>query len=92
MKELTWGESRARIWLNELPRWEYTATRVAERGLRASGLRDDTSTCLAVEMAVHIGPMIQYGALGATFLPERRNDLLVRVLVSAEPGQRFPVP
>ena len=92
MEELTWGESRARIWLNELPCWEYPATRVAERRLRASRLRDDTSTCLAVEMAVHTGPMLQYGALGATFLPERRDDLLVRVLVSAEPGQRFPVP
>jgi hypothetical protein len=92
MKELAWEESRARIWFHELPHWEYPAIRVAERRLQASGRQNGTSTCLAVEMAVHTGPMIQYGALGAAFLPEHRDNLLIRVLISAEPGEPFPLP
>ncbi len=90
MRELTWGWSKARIWLNESPGWNYEAARVAERHLLADGMRDGKRRCMAVEMFVPTGPMARYGGLGATFVPEQNENLRVQVLVSAEQALPFP--
>ena len=86
MQELAWGSNKARIWLNELPSWDYEVTHVVEHHLPAYGMHSGGVRCVAVERVRYVA-QIMYGALGATFVPEPREDLLVQVLVSTDQGQ-----
>lgn len=89
MREITWRLNRARIWLNELPDWSYEAALVAECQLPAHRMRNENTRYAGVEMFIPAGGMVMYGGLGAIFVPEQTENLLVQVLVSADQGKLF---
>lgn len=89
MRELTWKYNKARIWFDEFPNWKYEATQVVEYRLPTCSIQNEGLREVAVEMLIPVGPMAMYGALGATFLPEPRGDLLIQILVSSCQEQRY---
>lgn len=86
MKELTWKRNKARIWFEDLPDWSYKAIQMVEWNLPTSHVSERRFCSAAVEMMIPAGPMAMYGALGATFTPERRADLRIQILVSDNDG------
>ncbi|MDQ2886972.1 MAG: hypothetical protein M3Y39_12925 [Chloroflexota bacterium] len=89
MKLLTWGYSKARIWLAELPDWKYEAVEMVEREQMAKEGEGTELSCAAVELFLPVGPRAYYGGLGAILVPESTGKLHVRVTVSSDKGQRF---
>src|SRR5579883_2936746 len=87
MREISWKLNKARIWLNEFPNWDYDVAQVEEYHLPADRLRDGNLQSIAIEMLKPTGPIAMYGGLGATFVPEKRENLLVRVFVSTDQGR-----
>jgi hypothetical protein len=85
MMQVEWGWSRARIWLQTLPNWVTEQSEVTERRLVTEAPRMSRPASAAVEIVLP-GPKCRYGALGATFVPDGTNTLVLRVLHSATMG------
>ncbi|HWS83103.1 MAG TPA: hypothetical protein VN207_02470 [Ktedonobacteraceae bacterium] len=86
MRTLRWGFHKARIWLDELPTWDYQSLEVVEQSSDVSKSRDSKSKKGAVEVYAPIGPIAYYGALGATFTPQDIGRVTIRVPISEDKG------
>src|SRR5712664_4064448 len=86
MRTLSWGFRKARIWLDELPTWDFHALEVVEQSSNVSKPGSNKSKKCAVEIYVPIGAMAYYGALGATFTPQDMGRVTVQVPISEDKG------
>jgi hypothetical protein len=84
MFRVNWQHRRARVWIAELPQWcsefeqrpDYSALRKSV----VPTVRKLAGTQLAVvEVFVPRGPRADYGALGAQFVPDDTDSLVIQV-------------
>ena len=87
MRELRWKLSKARIWLDELPAYEYQAIDTSEQGREVSTTSNVISQACAIELVHPVGARAYYGALGATFLAQGTGRFVVQVPISADKGR-----
>lgn len=86
MRELNWKLSKARIWLDELPAYEYQAMDTMEQGKEVSAITTTNQAC-AIELFHPVGARAYYGALGATFLAQGTDRFVVQVPISEDNGR-----
>lgn len=87
---VSWLHRRARVWSAELPAWcrefkQYPTQLVLSDSVFPTVQTLEGTRLAAVEVFVPRGPKADYGALGAEFIPNSMNSLVVRVPVSAQP-------
>ena len=87
MIRLNWKFNEAHVWLDDLPDWQYEATKVAERRQEAQNMKTSARRYAALELFLPIGGRIHYGALGAEFVPEQQEQLVIQVLISTSEGE-----
>ena len=88
MRVLQWGARKARLWLGELPTWEYNIAEVVERTREApSGA--PSLHCTAIELWMLIGARAYYGGVAVTYTPTQQGKLVVQVPVSPNDGVPF---
>jgi hypothetical protein len=81
MISLKWGLSEARIWLNELPSWQYKGTETIERQVDSISSNQPINTSSAIELFAPIGGRFYYGALAVTFASAITGPLVIQVPV-----------
>ena len=85
---LQWGVRKARLWLGELPTWEYDIAEVVERTREApSGVTSLHRT--AIELLIPIGGRAYYGGVAVIYTPTQQGKLVVQVPVSTNDGIPF---
>ncbi len=92
MIALYWGgypSPKARIWLDTLPHCDDEASEVMWRQQKAQPLGSTRESGAAVELCLPTGGMIRYGLLGALFLPDGSDQLVIRVPFSKREGLPF---
>lgn len=90
MKEVSRNSLTARIWFQESPPWgSEILDPLEERSLPASYEPEHPLQSVAVEMRQTAGPVVPYGALGATFFPAKTGYLIVRSGRLARQGQAY---
>jgi hypothetical protein len=67
MLSLNWGLSKARVWLDELPAWQYQGSEIVERHANVATSNQAGSASGAIELFRPIGARFYYGALALTF-------------------------
>lgn len=67
MLSLNWGLSEARVWLDELPAWQYQGSEIVERHLNVTTSNQARSASGAIELFRPVGARFYYGALALTF-------------------------
>ena len=88
MIELYWGARKARLWLGELPTWEYDIAEVVERTREApSGA--PSLYCTAIELWMLIGARAYYGGVAVTYTATQQGKLVVQIPVSTNDGIPF---
>lgn len=85
---LQWGARKARLWLGELPTWEYNIAEVVER-IREASSGAPLLHCTAIELLILIGGRAYYGGVAVTYTPTQRGKLEVEVPVSTNDGIPF---
>src|SRR5687768_3622950 len=80
IKELELGKFRqCRVWLNEAPPFTYVASKFARPRIDAVGATSVPAFSVAVEMAIPVGAMTVYAALGLEFVPSPTGGLEVEI-------------
>lgn len=85
---LNWKYNKARIWLEDWPDWQYKVAKVAERRHEAHDRAMSTKLHAALELFIPVGGRIHYGALGADYIHEQEEQLVIQVLTSTEEGEQ----
>ncbi len=86
MIELHWMLSKARIWLGELPDWNYEEDILIQRVQGIAKMNVSDVQYAAVELYLPRGGRALYGGLGATFEPKSDGLFCVQVVPSLENG------
>ncbi|MBV9614272.1 MAG: hypothetical protein JO031_02310 [Ktedonobacteraceae bacterium] len=86
MRVLTWKLSKARVWLNELPSYNYQAIDTIEQKRDFSETKRVTNRECAIELYNPVGPRAYYGAIGASFTPQKTGNFIIQVPVSIDKG------
>lgn len=89
MLALHWGAREARLWVDELPAWNYEASEIVEEKQAAQQDGKAWQQKVAIELLVPSGGRIYYGGLAVTFTPAQTRELLVQVPLTADDGVPF---
>lgn len=87
-KEFAFVHRKVRIWLDDLPPWEYQIAQMQERSIATKIRTSSRSRNVAVEI-FRFGDSAFYAALGATFHSLASTSLVVKVCASE--GQGLPI-
>lgn len=74
---------QARVWLNEFPKIDLQESGFRQERLSGSGKRQRRVSKAAIEVCFQTGARFRYGLLGAEFLEEGSNDLVIQVPTQA---------
>lgn len=77
MISLKWGLSKASIWLDELPNWQYKGNETIERQFESARSGQLINHSSAIELFVPIGGRFYYGALAVSFVPAIDGPLVI---------------
>lgn len=86
MVVLSWKFNKARIWLDELPDWEFRETQVFELLQETPEKRYTDACSAAIELLLPIGGRAYYGALGAEYVPAPLKQLVIQVPITLDEG------
>jgi hypothetical protein len=81
------GLRNARVWQGELPDLRYPPGGVVDSVIEVPRGTITQPGCAAVEAMLVYEPHSHYGLLGASFVPDERAPLRIRIVESAEDGE-----
>src|SRR5579884_1197452 len=89
MLVVQWGACKARLWVNELPIWEYAIGEVVERRYNVPERDSSLARSAALEVWIPIRGRAYYGGLAVAYTPREQEVLVVQVPLSV--GNGIPV-